>query len=109
MSVLRFANYYRELKKRIHKQGVLNAKTDAQQRKEVRVERKSSSSHREYKAGTLSSPKRAVLKCKPSKCEILRNSIKYLGRMVGRHGVKPDPEVVEAVLTGRLPVWIHSS
>ena len=26
MSVLGFANYYRELKKRIHKQGVLNAK-----------------------------------------------------------------------------------
>ena len=31
--------------------------------------------------------KRAGLKCKPSKCEILRDSIKYLGRMVVRHGV----------------------
>ena len=31
--------------------------------------------------------KRADLKCKPSKCEILRDSIKYLGRMVVRHGV----------------------
>ena len=31
--------------------------------------------------------KRAGLKCKPSKCEILRDSIKYLGRMVDRHGV----------------------
>ena len=30
--------------------------------------------------------KRAGLKCKPSKCEILRDSIKYLGRMVDRHG-----------------------
>ena len=29
--------------------------------------------------------KRAGLKCKPSKCEILRDSIKYLGRMVDRH------------------------
>ena len=43
--------------------------------------------------------KRAGLKCKPSKCEILRDSIKYLGRMVDRHGVRPDPETVEAVLT----------
>ena len=33
--------------------------------------------------------KRAGLKCKPSKCEILRDSIKYLGRMVDRHGVRP--------------------
>ena len=29
--------------------------------------------------------------------EILRDSIKYLGRMVDRHGVRPDPEAVEAV------------
>ena len=41
--------------------------------------------------------KRTGLKCKPSKCEILRDSIKYLGRMVDRHGVRPDPEAVEAV------------
>ena len=43
--------------------------------------------------------KGAGLKCKPSKCEILRDSIKYLGRMVDRHGVRPDPDAVEAVLT----------
>ena len=47
--------------------------------------------------------KRAGLKCKPSKCEILRDSIKYLGRMVDRHGVRPDPEAVEAVLTWKCP------
>ena len=47
--------------------------------------------------------KRAGLKCKPSKCEILRDSIKYLGRMVDRHGVRPDPEAVEAVLTWKTP------
>ena len=43
--------------------------------------------------------KNAGLKRKPSKQEILRDSIKYLGRMVDRHGVRPDPEAVEAVLT----------
>ena len=47
--------------------------------------------------------KRAGLNCKPSKCEIHRNSIKYLGRMVDRHGVRPDPETVEAVLTWKVP------
>ena len=47
--------------------------------------------------------KRAGLKCKPSKCETLRDSIKYLGRMVDRHGVRPDPEAVEAVLTWKAP------
>ena len=47
--------------------------------------------------------KRAGLKCKPSKCEILRDSIKYLGRMVDRHGVRPDPEAVEAVLIWKAP------
>ena len=47
--------------------------------------------------------KRAGLKWKPSKCEILRDSIKYLGRMVDRHGVRPDPEAVEAVLTWKAP------
>ena len=47
--------------------------------------------------------KRAGLKCKPSKCETLRDSIKYLGRMVDRHGVRPDPEAVEAALTWKAP------
>ena len=47
--------------------------------------------------------KRAGLKCKPSKCEIHRDSIKYQGRMVDRHGVRPDSEAVEAVLTWKAP------
>ena len=47
--------------------------------------------------------KQAGLKCKPSKCEILRASIKYLGRLVDKHGVRPDPEAVEAVLTWKAP------
>ena len=47
--------------------------------------------------------KQAGLKCKPSKCEILRDSIKYLGRLVDKHGVRPDPEEIEAVLTLKAP------
>ena len=47
--------------------------------------------------------KRAGLKCKPSNCEILWDSIKYLGRMVDRYGVRLDPNAVEAVLTWKAP------
>ena len=43
--------------------------------------------------------KRAGLKCKSYNFEILRDSIKVLGRTVDRHGVRPDPEAVKAFLT----------
>ena len=46
---------------------------------------------------------RAGLKCKPSKCEIPEDSIKYLGRMVDRPGVRPDPDAMETVLTWKAP------
>ena len=42
--------------------------------------------------------KRTGLISKPSKCEILKESIKYLGRMVDEHGIRPDPDAAEAVL-----------
>ena len=47
----------------------------------------------------LACMKRVGLKCKPSKCEILKDSIKYLGMMVDKHGFRPDPDAVEAVVT----------
>ena len=42
-------------------------------------------------------------KSNPSKCEILRDSIKYLARMVDRHGVRPDSVAKEDVLTWKAP------
>ena len=59
--------------------------------------------HRERLDEVFTCMKQAGLKCKPSKYEILRDSIKYLGRLVDRHGVRPDPETVEAVLTWKAP------
>ena len=47
----------------------------------------------------FASIKRARLKCKPSKCEILKYSIKYLRRMVDNKVIRPDPDAVKAVLT----------
>ena len=52
--------------------------------------------------------KQAGLKCKPCKCEILRDSVKYLGRLVGKHGVRLDSEAVEAVLTWKAPKPTHN-
>ena len=43
------------------------------------------------------------LKCKPSECKILSVSIKHLGIMVDKHGMRPDPDAVEAVLTWKVP------
>ena len=51
--------------------------------------------------------KRSGLKCKPSKCEILKDSIKYLGRMVDKHGIRQNPDTVEAVLTWKSPKTEH--
>ena len=59
--------------------------------------------HIERLEEVFSCMKQAGLKCKPSKCEILRDFIKYLGRLVDKHGVRPDPEAVEAVLTWKAP------
>ena len=53
--------------------------------------------------------KRAGLKSKPSKGEIVRDSIKYPGRMVGGHGLRPDPDAVEAVLTWKAPKNGHTA
>ena len=47
--------------------------------------------------------KQAGLECKRSKCEILRDSIKYLGRLVDKHELRPDPDAVEAILTWKAP------
>ena len=49
----------------------------------------------------LSCLREAGLKCKPSKCEFLKCSIKYLGRIVDKKGVRPDPESVETAMQRR--------
>ena len=51
--------------------------------------------------------KRAGLKRKPSKFEILTDSIKYLGRIVDKYGIRPDPDAVEVVLTWKSSKTVH--
>ena len=51
--------------------------------------------------------KRAGLKCKSWKCKIFKDSVKNVGRMVDKPGIRPDPDAVEAVLTWKLPKIEH--
>ena len=59
--------------------------------------------HKERLDEVFTCMKQAGLKSKPSKCEILSDFIKYLGHLVDKHEVRPDPEAVEAVLTRKAP------
>ena len=51
--------------------------------------------------------KRAGLKCKPSKCENLEDSINNVGRMVDKYGIQPGPDAVEAALSWKSPKTEH--
>ena len=42
--------------------------------------------------------KKAGLKCKPAGFDNLKDSTKYLGRTVDKHGIRADPDAAEAVL-----------
>ena len=46
----------------------------------------------------------AGLKCKASKCDFLKTSIKYLGRIVDEKGLRPDPEMKKAIETWQIPI-----
>ena len=43
--------------------------------------------------------KRTGVNCKLSKCELHMVSLIYLGIMADTHGIRTDPDAVEAVLT----------
>ena len=49
----------------------------------------------------------AGLRFKPSKCELFKPEVTFLGHVVGRLGVRPDPKKVEAVKTWPVPVNVH--
>jgi len=49
----------------------------------------------------------AGLRLKPSKCELFRTEVSFLGHVVGRQGVKPDPKKIEAVQKWPVPMNVH--
>ena len=50
--------------------------------------------------------KAAGLKLKPSKCELFRKQINYLGHVVGHQGVTTDPKKIEAVTEWPRPTTV---
>ena len=51
--------------------------------------------------------KSAGLIRKATNCEIMKSSIKYLGGMLDKHGIRPSPEAAEVVLTRKSPKTEH--
>ncbi|KAL0128551.1 hypothetical protein PUN28_003706 [Cardiocondyla obscurior] len=47
--------------------------------------------------------RQANLKFQPDKCEFLRKEVTYLGHIIGKDGVKPDPKKIEAVQNFPVP------
>ena len=52
--------------------------------------------------------KEAGLKLKPSKCQLFKKSISYLGHVVSEEGVRTDPKKIEAVQKWARPHNVHT-
>ena len=63
-------------------------------------------SHLERLAAVLKRFRSAGLKLKPSKCELLRREVKYLGHVVSERGIATDPEKVVAVREWKRPTCV---
>ena len=48
----------------------------------------------------------AGLKLKPSKCELFRKEIAYLGHIINKDGLKTDPKKIEAVKNWPIPIYL---
>ena len=48
----------------------------------------------------------AGLKLKPSKCELFREEIAYLGHIINKEGLKTDPKKIEAVKNWPIPIYL---
>ena len=50
--------------------------------------------------------KDANLKLKPSKCSFLHQEVKYLGHLVSRDGIRPDPDKISALMKWPAPTSV---
>ena len=48
----------------------------------------------------------AGLKLKPSKCELFKTSLLYLGHIVSEDGIRTDPKMIEAILQWPVPLTV---
>ena len=53
--------------------------------------------HLDHLNDVFSRLRSANVKLKPSKCSFARSSVEYLGHVVSRDGIRPDPSKIAAV------------
>ena len=64
--------------------------------------------HLERLEGVFQKLKTAGLKLKPTKCELFKKSISYLGHVVSEEGVQTDPKKIAAVKKWARPTTVHT-
>ena len=60
-------------------------------------------SHFDKLGEVLSRLIKSGLKLKPSKCEFLKDEVVYLGHVVSKEGIKPNPKVIDSVSNWKTP------
>lgn len=46
---------------------------------------------------------RAGIKLKPSKCDFIKDDVLFLGHVVDKNGIRPNPKIVESVRKWKIP------
>ncbi len=64
---------------------------------------KDAEEHMRHVSMVLDTLRRENLICKKQKCEFFKDELKFLGFVVGKEGIKPDPDKLEAVREWKLP------
>ncbi len=59
--------------------------------------------HKRHIKAVLEKIRKANLKLKPSKCQWFQIELKFVGYLVGRNGIKPDPRNVEKIKNAEIP------
>src|SRR6266542_1232909 len=59
--------------------------------------------HKRHIKAVLEKIREANLKLKPSKCQWFQTELKFVGHLVGRNGIRPDPRNVEKIKNAEVP------
>lgn len=73
---------------------------------DILVFSKTKTEHIEHVRKVLAKLAAAKLLLKPNKCKFHKEEVKFLGFIVGRHGIKMDPEKIRAILEWPIPTTV---
>ena len=59
--------------------------------------------HKRHIRAVLEKIREANLKLKPSQCQSFQTELKFVGHLVGRNGIRPDPRNVEKIKNAEVP------